>query len=500
MGKKNLFIELEDKEQGRIEESQLNIQALADTLKRKGRKGLKEIYGQIYPELKEIFEDEEKEPRYYRKLTAFASQYNQRDKNPLFVFLPPTKKVGNSEVPFSKDDFVSYLGLTPEEIFDYAAGPNPALIPLIGMPKSYENNPLYEFLFKEWERRLEEQEEEKRIRYFPLHANALQEILAREKGGFKQLKEEFARDLSKRFPHVVSLEAIKYDEALDPMRPIEFFPERFAWFEIVHASEGVALIEELLDKYEKDATQEETLKLAFDCTFVFHQALAAFFFYSKGGPVVYAPSDVDRAVKVFNRLIRPRPELLYYLPNIYLSSVLAWLHRKLPRIPFPRIGLPQTSDHREAFEVFQRSGEEEKIEESKLKLTKDIGDTIRATEELNPSEMEERLTILEDSTQKLTEIYRHKLARKPRLVLTGIGIGVEIALAATHPELIPIIIHFLEIQGIERVIIEPVLKKFIEDPKFGQSIYGGFFGSLKIPMDIWQYGQHELPIVHKKFR
>jgi hypothetical protein len=500
MNKKSIFDELQDKEKGRIEESQLNIQTLGDTLKREGRKGLKKIYALIYPELKEIFEDEEKEPRYYRKLTALASQYSQRDKSPLLVFLPPkARERDGSEIPFSKDHFVRYLGLTPEQFFDYIAGPNPALIPLIDLPKSYEGNALYESLFNEWRRRLEDEKEEKRVRFPPLYANTLQEALARAKGGFTEFKEKLTDDFKRNFIRVASLGPYTYDEALDPMKPTEFFPERFAWFELVHASESVNEIKELLQKYEKHPTKEETLKLAFDYTFSLHQLLTAFFFYSKGCPVVYAPSDVDRAVNTFNKLIRPQPELLYHLPNIYLANMLAWLHRKLSKIPIPSIGLPHTSDPDEAFNVFRRSREEEKIEEGRTKVTKDISETIRATEELNPEEIAEKLAILSESAQKLTQIYRYKLAEKPRRVLTGICIGAEVTLGVLHPEVIPIIEHLLVIQGIEKVIIAPVLNKFVADSKFRQSIYGGVFGSLKIPQDIWQYGQQDLPIVHKKF-
>lgn len=483
-----LLNKLQDNEQARVENRQINSQILDDSIKNDGIKGLKQVYASIYPELKVFFENEEKVPRYYRKLdTTLACHYNIRDKSPLFVFLPSA---------FSEQELYSYLGVLPGHFFDYICGPEPKLIPFIDMPQKYQGNIFYENLFAEWVKRLEDEHKDTRVVFPPLYGNVLQDIMSRENTSATQ--NVIAEEFTLHYPNITVLEEVKYDRNLKPMRPIKFFSERLAWLQLVKADDSVSQIKDLLDEYEKHPERNEVLELAMNFTFACHQFLTAYFFYSKGCPIACGPTDIDRAVIAFQKIIQRRPNFLKYLPNIIiLSNILTKIYKQLAEIPIPVIHLPVAKNPKDAFDLLQISENDDNIFESKTELTKDIHGTLKATQEMQMDNVAEKLNSLDESAQLLSKYYRKKLSDKYEMLPTGICLAVEVALAILDPEVEHIVRDYFVAKSLEKTVISPLVEK-ATDIKFSGNIYGGVLGNLKIPLDIWEYGKHELPVVYQK--
>jgi len=488
METKDMLIRWEEQERERIERACREVSAddFEQALREEGGKGLRSrIYAKIYPELKTFFE--EKQPRYYRILSAKATHYKDREENGLFVFLRPDF--------YKEEQFCDYMGVfSLDDFLQYVA--DDKIIPLAGRPILYQDNPLYADLFSKWERwRAEE-----RIGFdYPPYANVLEEALSRPEEGFDLYKRRISEELARDFPHLKTIEkkALEGVGALPEVRPIEYFSERFAWLSLIHADPTVEHVRELLKEYEKHSEREEALELAIMYTFYAHQLFSAFIFYSKGSPVVWAPNDVRNSAQIFAKVIRQKPDLLSTSPLLYLANLVASRFRD--RRPYdeyiPKVDLPVASNMEEAKQIYRKGKEEASIREGVTEATKKMGAVFGKMEASKQEDVTETIgNDIEDlrkAYSKLSEAYQDKLGRTVKRVATGVLLAAEIPLVAfevLHGNLPMIVLEHLLFEGVDEAVAKPLVNRWFTEPWFRKTISGGVLGDLAIPVDVWQLG------------
>jgi len=450
------------------------------TIKEKGRAGLKELYRKAYPEYEKIFL--EKEPRYYRIATAYASEYNEKN-NPLLVFL--RGDISN------ENDFWNYFKHTPETFLERAK--EGYLVPLIGPARIYEGNTFYEKFFDKWH---------KEFGFYPPNANRLEKAILAGKS-FEDYKQSFKDELEgliKSLPR----DTVTYDPSgrLPPMKTEDFFPERFAWFKIAKMEDVIEDVKRILKQSAKKSNSE-LLDLAARYTFSSHQIFTSHLFYSKGGYVVLSPEDdLPVAIETFRKIIQSRPfieTLAGKIHWIFLSNLLIEAWSKIRRkIEIPVMKLPSIDAPKSAEKIQREISKSEEIQTGKEDVTNNFNNTVYATEDMDLSKIEEKYNDLKETVENLGKTYYEKLGAKYKLISTALLGGVEVALALIHPESSHIVVDYLVFhEGFDKGIIQPIIDRFSES-QFRERLYGGIFGNLVIPLDIWKLGVRELPVVYKR--
>jgi hypothetical protein len=443
---------------------------------RERREELKKLYGEVYPEYKEVFT--EKEPRYYRIAAAYASEYNEKD-NPLLVFL-------RSDIT-NEEDFWNYFKYKPEDFLD--AVRDGKIVPFIGPPRMYEENQFYIKFFNEWY---------KKLGFYPPTANRLETAILAGKN-FEDYKKSFRDELKKLFKKLP--EKVMYDPSrLPPLNTEDFFSERFAWFKLAKMDYVIEDVIRLLEKYAKEGNKE-LFNLAVNYTFSSHQIFTSHIFYSKGGYVVLSPEeDLPLAIETFHKIIQHRSfleTLAGKMHWIFLTNLLieVWKRRK---VEIPIMELPSVNEPKDAKNIQQEISKSEEIQREKEEVTRAYNETIYAAEGKNLSLLEEKYRELVEVTKNLGETYRQRFGATLQLLATALLGGVEVYLASLHPDIASIAMDYLVIhEGIEKALIERILER-IRESRFRETLPGGIFGDLVIPLDIWKLGKRDLPVVYKK--
>lgn len=245
----------------------------------------------------------EYEPTYYRRDTALARDYIWFDRNPVIVFMPFWAE--------SEQEFREYTGLSLDAFFTQVR--HGYLIPVFGTAKDYEENPLFERLFSEWDERLSEKE--------PLFANALERAVVREDGIAKEYMQGERREtkfwkgeanyLASEYPSLKNIDSVTPTEGLKQRDPLRFFAERRFMLRTAGFETMTALLDELLEQFEQASVSSQAEGYLEDATlfaFFAHMIYSGPIYYSMGGGNTYSFDDYISGIRFLEGLKKQRQE------------------------------------------------------------------------------------------------------------------------------------------------------------------------------------------------
>jgi len=454
---------------------------LSEVVKRvreNGRKGLRSIYSEIYPEFKDVFGSTDVEHFYYRidsgKAAEYISRYHEEE-GKLIVVLPPSlEKTKESKT------FIEYFGVGFKE--DKKEGDFLGLvaknfiIPMVTSlnPDDY-NTPLWRNFFSEWKKRGLAEEHG-----YPLYVRRFEEIAKICDGkDWGALKEHFADEIRRKLGTKAE-EKITPDPKLLKTEAYIYFSEKLAWLKLL----GYDMVAETI----MDLLKEGQLELATKFAFSFHQLIPAHFVYSKGGPVIYSEFDLNRAENVFNSITKN----LKKKKEVKVAEILSWVSISPPFVSLRRVVRTMWSIVRPRLPLSESPAERakdnyiilEKCYEPREEFNKLFNKTLHDVEsksDLNKmaEELHSKVKELEEAANNLTDTYFTIFKSKPEKLKAYapiiIGIGAIGWVSTQVPGISTIVSEILG-EAADRVIGEHLGEEFLQ--QFG-------FPFHTIPIDVW---------------
>lgn len=331
------------------------------------------------------------EPTYYRQDTALARDYVWFDRNPVIVFMPFWKE--------SEEGFEEYTGLSLDGFFTQVR--EGYLIPVFGAAEEYEENPLFERLFAEWDERLDGKE--------PLFANALERAVLRnddiaqeqiegEMSGTKFWRGE-ANYLVSEYPGLADVDIVTPTEELKQRNPLRFFAERRFMLRTAGFETVTALLDELLERFKRASGPSEAQGFLEDAAlfaFFVHMVYSGPIYYSMGGGNTYSFDDYVSGIRFAEELREQRKE--QHIGVRAAEQLFSPLSRHLSTRTDPLVvRMPEREGAREKF--IDSSGvpvEREKMTDVKTQVQNSIagwqrGDTDRSEVRAQRNELHECL-------------------------------------------------------------------------------------------------------------
>ena len=400
------------------------------------------IYYELYSKEVEVFKKESElgmkiwrdiYPQYYRKLSADLAIYPMKDCSPVLAIIPPPKQGFSIKVRFGE-----YYGMTINDFFERVR--KGVIFPLILDPSKYNRKDYIDFL----------KEFEKKFGFYPPYANRLPEIL-----GFQELKNKWKEKLVVEFGKSRGnirlaieeelLKKVEYCPSLDPEKPINYLPERWAWLELI---EGDFLCEKVL----KIATED--VKKAMYYTFSLHQCFSAWFFYSKGGWNIFAPQDIERAITATGDLIKRFEK---EIKEIEVASALLNFFEFF-NILRKNFNIPVGKTPKDSEQIYRKVQKSEIVEEKLKTITEQENDISREIpkfvskySETERDVLYKKMQELNEHLRELGELYVDLFKKDKKLAIALIHFGADALHLAMHPDLLLMLISQVAGYTIEKI-------------------------------------------------